>query len=137
MATEKEIKKELLRQLEKDLPEAGKRKEYTAEDIILKNKSQLKKLKRIALISWIITAAYALAMHNLQVYLFKDSRMNLLTSDEYWIVRYIDIGMVVLIIATLLISYLVYHKSKTLTMLQICARLANIEECLKKISQEK
>ena len=137
MATEKEIKNELLKQLETGSSESVIKKEFTPEEVIMKYKNQLKRLKLIAIISWIITLAYAVGMHNLQVYLFSDSRMNLLTSDEYWIVRYIDIGMIVLTMASLLISYLVYHKSKTLTMLKICARLASIEQHLKNITQNK
>lgn len=137
MGTEKEIKAELLRQLEADLPKTAKKKEYTPEDIILKNKHQLRRLKRIAIISWIVTILYVLVMYNLKQYFLRNNFESLLTRDEFWFMHYSDIATEVLVIISALITYLVYYKSKTLTMLQVCARLENIENYLKKISTEK
>jgi len=73
----------------------------------------------------------------LKIYLLKYNTEGVLTSDEFWLFRFSDMALIVAIIIPILLTYLVYAKSKTLTMLQICARLAGIEEQLKKISQEK
>ncbi|MBN2593196.1 MAG: hypothetical protein JXA81_06795, partial [Sedimentisphaerales bacterium] len=59
------------------------------------------------------------------------------TNNEFWLIRYSDLTMIVVVIISILLTYLVYAKSRTLTLLQICARLAGIEEQLKKISQDK
>jgi hypothetical protein len=76
-------------------------------------------------------------MHNLKLYLSQFNTEELLTREEFQIIRFSDMCLVVVILISALLTYLVYVKSKTLTMLQICARLASIEEHLKKISQDK
>ena len=76
-------------------------------------------------------------MHNLKVYLLKYNIEDVLTREEFWLIRFSDMCLVVVILISVLLTYLVYAKSKTLTMLQICARLAGIEEHLKKMSQDK
>ncbi len=136
MATEKEIKKELLRQLEMDTPETPK-EEYTTENILKKYKNQLKSLKKYAIISWLITTVLVLTIYNLKVYFLGNDFTGFLTKGEFWFRRFSDMVSIVLIISSFLITYLVYYKSKTLTMLQICARLANIENYLKKITSDK
>ena len=108
-----------------------------AEKILKKYKNQLKRLKKYAIISWIIIAIYALGAHNLKVYFLNINYEGYLTKDEFWFLRYLDMGLVVLILASIPITYLVYQKSKTLTMLQICARLSNIEQYLIKLSPDK
>jgi uncharacterized membrane protein YdbT with pleckstrin-like domain len=136
MATEKDIKKELLRKLEIDAPGPTK-EEYTTEKILQKYKNQQRRLKKIAIIGWIITAISALVICNLKVYFLDNDFDGYLTKGEFWFRRFSDMAVIVLVISAFLITYLVYHKSKTLTMLQICAKLANIENYLKKISPDK
>ena len=76
-------------------------------------------------------------MHNLKIYVLEHSIEDVLTRNEFSLIRYSDMTTIVMIIISILLTYLVYAKSKTLTMLQICARLASIEEQLKKMSQDK
>ena len=146
----KDIKEELLKQMDgysvetKDIISTSSRK------IIDKHKIRLRRMKWIAAISWLITFLYAVGMHNLKVYLLKYNQnlhglevyiskfnQDHLTREEFWLIRFSDMCLIVVILISILLTYLVYTKSKTLTMLQICARLANIEEHLKKMSQEK
>ena len=136
MATEKDIKKELLSQLEIDTPESPK-EEYTTEKILKKYKNQLKRLKKYAIISWIVTVLYLIVITNLKDYLLKNNIYAYLSKEWFWLIRYSDISTVVFVLISILFTYLVYYKSKTLTMLQICTRLANIENYLKKISPDK
>ena len=136
MATEKEIKKELLRQLEIDTPKTPK-EEYTTEKILKKYKNQLKRLKQYTAISWILTVLYILVIYNLKEFLIFNNFDVYLTRDWFWFMRYSNIVAEVLVLISILITYLVYYKSKTLTILQICARLANIENYLKEISSDK
>jgi hypothetical protein len=136
MATEKDIKKELLKQLEIDAPEPPK-EEYTNEKILNKYKNQLRRLKKIAIISWIITGVSLTVLFNLKGYFLYNDFEGYLTKDEFLFSRFSDMVTNVIIISVFLITYLVYHKSKTLNLLQICARLANIENYLKKISPDK
>ena len=137
MAIENELKEELLKQMDKDSVEAKEVSGTSARQIIEKHKARLKRLKWIAAISWLIAIVYAVGMHNLKVYLLKYDIEGVLTSNEFMLVRYSDMGLAVLIVIALLLTYLVYSTSRSTTMLQICARLANIEEHLRRMSQDR
>lgn len=137
MTRENDIKQELLKQMDKNSVEASDVNIHSAREIIGKHKSQLRRLKWITVISWLITILYLVTMHILKNVLFEGKIGNFLTEDEFWLLRHSDTGLKVLVVIAVLLSYLVYSKSKTLAILQVCARLANIEEYLKKISQDK
>jgi len=134
MEKAKDIKEELLKQMDGYSVKTTDVIATPARKIIEKHKTQLRRLKWIAAISWLMTFLYAVGMHNLKVYLLKYNQ-DLLTRQEFWLIRFSDMCLVVVILISVLLTYLVYAKSKTLTMLQICARLATIEEHLKKMSQ--
>ena len=129
-----DMKKELLKQMENDYDGRFDTSANSAWKLIETHKGQLGRLKWIAAAGWLITLIYAVGMHNLKIYVLKHSLEGVLTRAEFWFFRFSDLALIVTIIIPVLLTYLVYAKSKTLTMLQICARLANIEEQLKKIS---
>ena len=137
MEKAKDIKEELLKQMDGYSVKTTDVIATSARKIIEKHKTRLRRLKWIAAISWLITFLYAVGMHNLKVYLSKYDIEDVLTREEFWLIRFSDMCLIVAILIPILLTYLVYAKSKTLTMLQICARLASIEEHLKKISQDK
>jgi uncharacterized membrane protein YdbT with pleckstrin-like domain len=131
----KDIKEELLKQMDGDSAKTTDVSETSAQKIIEKHKIRLRRRKWIAAISWLITIIYAIAMHNLNVYLTEHNFEAFLTSDESMLLRYMDMGSGVLIVIAILLTYLAYSTSRSTTLLQICARLAGIEEQLKKISE--
>ncbi len=133
----KDIKEELLKQMDGDSAETTKVSTTSARKIIEKHKTRLRRLKLIAATSWLITIIYLVGMHNLKDYLLKYDLEGVLTRSEFMLVRYSDMGSDVLIIFALLLTYLVYRTSRSMTILQICARLASIEALLKKMSQDK
>ncbi len=137
MEKAKDIKEELLKQMDGYSVETTDVISTSARKIIEKHKTQLRRRKRIAATSWLMTFLYAVGMHNLKVYVFKYNIEDVLTREEFWLIRFSDMCLIVVILISILLTYLVYTKSKTLTMLQICARLAGIEEHLKKMSQDK
>ena len=137
MAKAKAIKEELLKQMDGYTVETKDVISTSARKIIEKHKTQLNRRKWIAVIGWLITFLYAIGIYNLKIYVLKHSIEDVLTREEFLLIRYSDMTMIVLIIISILLTYPVYAKSKTLTMLQICARLAGIEEHLKKMSQDK
>ncbi len=137
MEKAKDIKEELLKQMDGDSAGATDVSETSAQKIIEEHKTRLRRQKWIAAISWLITIIYAVAMHNLKVYLEKFNIEALLTRNEFMLVRYSNMGLIVLILIALLLTYLVYSTSRSTTILQICVRLANIEEYLKKMSRDK
>ncbi len=136
MVKENDIKEDLLKQMDKNSGGAADININSAGKIIEKHKARLRKLKWIAAMGWLVTILYAVAMHNLKVFLL-ENKTSVLTSDEFWLVRRSDTGLMVLIIIAVLLTLLLYSKSRTVTILQISARLANIEEQLKKMSQDK
>jgi heme/copper-type cytochrome/quinol oxidase subunit 1 len=137
MARENDIKEELLKQLDRNSVEAADVSVHSAREIIEKHKAQLRRLKWSAAVSWLITILYFVGMHILKDFMLERNIEQYLTKDEFWFLRYSDTGLMVLIIISVLLSYLVYSKSRTLTILQVCARLANIEEYLKKMAPVK
>ena len=137
MAKEKDIKEELLKQMDQDSAGSAETDKDSARKIIEAHRAQAKRLKTLTILSWAITVFYFFAMHALKDFLLKSDLQYLLTENEFLLISYTDMGLKVLIVISVLVTYLSYCKSKALTMIQICARLADIEEHLKKMSQDK
>ena len=131
----KDIKEKLLKQMDSDSAGAKDVNGTSAQKIIEEYKTRVRRREWIAAISWLITFLYAVGIHNLKDYVLKYNIENVLTREEFWLIRFSDMTTIVMIIISILLTYLVYAKSKTLTLLLICARLAGIEEHLKKISE--
>ena len=137
MEKARDIKEELLRQMDKDVAGSTDADRNATRKIIESHRAQLVRLKWIAATGWLMTIMYAVGMHNLKVYLLKYDIEGVLTRNEFQLVRFSDAGLMVLIIIAILLTYLTYCRSRTLTLLQICARLASIEEHLKRMSGDK
>ena len=135
MAKGKNIKEELLKQLDQDSAESAQADTDSAKKIIEDYQAQAKRLKTLTILSWAITVFYFLAMHSLRDFLLEGDFQYLLTENEFLLISYMNMGTKVLIVISILVTYLCYCKSRALTMIQICARLANIEEHLKKMAQ--
>jgi hypothetical protein len=133
----KDIKEELFKQMDGDSAGVTDVSGPSAQKIIEEYKARVRRRKWIAAVSWLITLVYVVALYNLKEYVLKNSIEDVLTKNEFWLLRYSEMTTTVMVIISILLTYLVYAKSKTLTMLLICARLAGIEEQLKKISQNK
>jgi len=137
MAKENDLKEELLKQMDKDSVEAADASVNSAGKIIEKLKARLRRRKWIAAIGWVITILYALAMHNVKEFLLKNQVGGALTRNEFRLIRWSDTCLILLIIIAVLLTYLIYSASRTVAMLQISARLENIEKSLKKMAQDK
>ena len=131
MAKKNDLKEELLKQMDKNSAEATDVSVNSARKIIEKHKAQLRKLKWITAISWLVTMLYFMPMN------FLKSNIMYLTEYERWLVHHSDTGLKVLIVIAVLLTFSIYSKSRTLTIRQIHFRLINIEEHLKKMSQDK
>jgi len=130
------IKEELLKQMDNDSAQSLDTDTNSAQRIIEKYQVRFRRIKWIAATSWLITVLYFLAMHTLKDIILRD-REAFLTRDELLLISYSDMGLKVLALIAVLLTYLAYCKSKTLTILQIYARLASIEEHLKRMSRDK
>src|SRR4030042_3943320 len=127
MAKENNIKEELLKQMDKNSDGSTDANKYSAQKIFDNYKSQLRRMKWITIISWLVAVLYWLGIHCLKDMLSKDPYQYLLTRDEFMLYNYTDMGLWVLIVIAILLTVLMYFKWKTLTMLQISSRLAGIE----------
>ena len=133
----KDIKEELLRQMDEDSAGSTDVNKDSTQKVIEVNRAQVRRLKWVAATSWLITVLYSLGMYILKDFLLVNYVEGALTRNEVMLLRYSDMGFKVLIVISVLLTYLSYCKSRTLTMLQISARLAGIEEHLKRMSLDK
>ena len=136
MAKENDIKEELLKQMDDDSTGVSDANKNSARKIIDNYIAQVRRLKWITAISWLAAVLYWLVMFNLKAILSGEPYEALLTRQEFMLYKYIDVGLGVLVVIAILFTILMYFKSKTLAMLQICARLASIEEQLKRMSPD-
>jgi hypothetical protein len=129
------MKEELLKQVDDGSAGASDAKPDSAQRIIETYKAQVRWLRWVTVASWVVTILYFATMSILRDILGVDIT-HFLTEEEL-LIRYSDIGLKVLLVIAVFLTVAVYLKSRTLTIQQICARLANIEEQLKKMSQDK
>jgi hypothetical protein len=137
MEKENNLKEELIKQMDGDPSEAIDTGVNWGSKIIEKYKTQLRRRKYIAITGWLVTIIYAIAIHNLKVFLLKENIDDILSSNAFWLLRWSDTCLIVLTMIALLLTYLYYSMSRAITILQISARLGKIEEYLKQISQDK
>ena len=87
-----DIKEELLKQMDGDSIQAADVSETLSRSIIDKHKSQLRRRKWIAVIGWLITLLYIIALYNLKEYVLRHSIEDVLTKSEFWLLRYSDMA---------------------------------------------
>jgi len=134
MAEESNIKQELLKQMIKD--SAQTTGANSAQEILERDRAQMRRLKWMAAVSWLITILYLILYLTVLDYV-KVHYGGWLTKREFWLVQNSDIGLLIFILIAILLTVSLYVKSRTLTIRQIYIRLANIEEQLKRMSQDK
>lgn len=138
MAKENDIKEELLKQMDKDpdkMPEANIK---SPKEIIAKDMARIRRLKWITTFSWLLVVAFFIVggiIENAVPY----PRFPGTTCKAVWVI--ILPTLVVVLKALILISVFftisLYVRSRALSIKQIHIRLINIEEHLKKMSQDK
>jgi len=137
MAKVNNMREELLKQMDTDSAGSTDVNKDSVQKIIEVSRAQVRRLKWIAVISWLITVLYSLGMYILKDFLLVNYVEGALTRNEVMLIRYSDMGLKVFIVISVLLTYLSYCRSRTLTLLQISVRLAGIEEHLKRISLDK
>jgi len=137
MAKVNNMREELLKQMDTDSAGSTDVNKDSVQKIIEVSRSQVRRLKWIAATSWLITVLYSLGMYILKDFLLVNYVEGALTRNEVMLIRYSDMGLKVFIVISVLLTYLSYCRSRTLTLLQISVRLAGIEEHLKRISLDK
>jgi len=135
MAKENELKKELLKQMDKDFGKMPGANMKSPKEIIAKDMARIRRLKWITTFSWMLVFI-GLIITEIAV---PHPRFPDTTRKAVWLL--ILPTLVVVLKALILISVFftisLYVRSRALSMKQIHIRLINIEEHLKKMSQEK
>jgi CHASE3 domain sensor protein len=133
MAKENDIKKELLKQMDKDsdkIPEANMK---SLKEIIAKDLARIKRLKWVTICSWLLVGICFIVAAFLEQALVSHA---LIDTERDWLNSLIIILRALLVIAIFLTVSL-YIRSRTLTIHKIQIRLSNIEMLLRQMSQDK
>lgn len=138
MAKENDIKEELLKQMDKDpdkMPEANIK---SPKEIIAKDMARIRRLKWITTFSWLLVVAFFIVGGIIE---------NAVPYPRFPGTTYKAVGVIILptlvvvlkalILISVFFTISLYVRSRTLSIKQIHIRLINIEEHLKKMSQDK
>ena len=128
MAKENNIREELLGQMEKNTGGASYVGPKLAHEIIAKDMARVARLKSVTVFSWLLVIASFIVVGIIAAV----SRSH----NEWWIPGAIIVVQALLLIAVSLTISL-YARSRTLNLRQIQATLSDIQEQLKKMSQNK
>ncbi len=138
MAKENDIKEELLKQMDKDFGKMPGANMKSPKEIIARDIARIRRLKWITIFSWLLVVAFFIVggiIENAVPY----PRFPGTTCKAVGVI--ILPTLVVVLKALILISVFftisLYIRSRTLSIKQIHIRLINIEEHLKKMSQDK
>ncbi len=137
MAEESNIKQELLKQMDKNSGSISGANIKSPQEIIVRNEKRVKRLKWITAFSWLLVVICFIAVVFLEWAMDSGALIDI---ERAWLSSLATILRVMFIIAilfTISLCISLFIRSRTLTIHQIQARLANIEELLKKMSQDK
>jgi uncharacterized membrane-anchored protein len=128
MEKKNNLRDELLKQMEQNSGGSSNVNQKSIQAIIAKDTARVRRLKRATVVSWLLLAASFVVT----------GIIGALTGfrKELWIVIPI-IGVQALLIIAVSCTISLYAMSRTLNMRQIQATLSEIQERLKKMSQDK
>jgi len=133
MAKENDIKEELLKQMDSESHEKAETHASSLDEIIAKDRARIKRLKWATVISWVLVAFCLIPA----AFLEHARRSAALIPSELVVLSTLAVTLRALLLIAVILTISLYIRSRTLTIHQIQARLANIEELLKKMSQDK
>ena len=135
MAKENDLKKELLKQMDKDPDKMLEANIKSPKEIIAKDTARIKRLKWVVIISWLLVLGYWAAGAFWEwIFIFYGASGAF--PRGFW-TRLLSVKSQPLLLIAIILTVWLYISSRTLTMHKIQIRLANIEEHLKKMSQDK
>jgi len=130
MTEEMKLKEELLEQGRSNGTLDSTRSSKSIQEILAKDEARVKRMRLVTKLTWLLALLSLVAA--CAVLLFTDATR----IRPQWVPAFLIAWQFLLIIAASF-SVSLYVRSRTLTMHQIQARLASIEEQLKKMAQEK
>ena len=133
MAKEDDIKEELLKQMDSGPHKKPEIRASSVDEIIAKDRARIKRLKWAAVISWVLVAFCLIPA----AFLEHAEESGVLTTNELVFLNSLALILRALLLIAIVLTVSLYMRSRTLTIHRIHARLANIEELLKKMSHDK
>jgi len=135
MAKENDLRKELLKQMDKDHGKTLEAGVTLAQEIVRRDATHVKRLKWVVIVCWLLVMIFFMVAGIVECNI-KGIESDVLYVNTMWINVAVLVLRAMLLIA-LVLTISLYVRSRTLTMHQIQARLANIEEQLMRMSQDK
>ncbi|MFH1719378.1 MAG: hypothetical protein ABIF19_18650 [Planctomycetota bacterium] len=134
MVKENDLRKELLRQMDKSHGEASGAGVKSPRDFIERDSARVKRLR------WVVMACWLLVMIFFMVAGIVECNIKGIESDALYVnTMWISVAVLILramLLIALVLTISLYVRSRTLTMHQIQARLGKIEEQLRRISHD-
>jgi len=128
MAKENNLREELLGQMEQSPGSTSNINPKSAQEILARDTARVRRMKHVTVFSWLLVIASFIVVGILEA--VPGSR------KELWMLIAIIVVQPLLLIAVVFTISL-YVRSRTLNMRQIQATLSDIQEQLKKMSQDK
>lgn len=133
MSEESNLKEALLRQMDKESDETHRDGTKSVEEIIARDIARIKRLKWITASSWALVVLCFIPA----AFLEYAEKSHVLTTNELVFLNSLALILRALLLIAIILTISLYIRSRTLTIRRIQARLANIEELLKKMSRDK
>jgi len=138
MAPENDIKKELLKQMDKNSNQRPKANIMSPLEIISKDMARVQRLKWITIFSWLLVVMLFVIGGIIETAVpykgFPDAELK---AVGLIILPVLTVVLKALIFISIFFTIALYVRSRTLSIKKIHTRLSNIEEQLKRISQDK
>jgi uncharacterized membrane protein YcjF (UPF0283 family) len=128
MRKDRDLREELLKQMDRDADNCPDAPQKAAQAILAKDAARLRRMKRITVFGWVLLAAAFLA----------SGVTGALSGfrNELWGICSV-IGLQALLIIAVSLTVVLSSRARTLKMKQIQAALTDIQDQLKSISQKK
>jgi hypothetical protein len=133
MSEESNLKEALLRQMDQESDERHQDGTKSIEEIIARDMVRIKRLKWITASSWVLVVLCFIPA----AFLEYAEESGVLTTNELVFLNSLALILRALLLIAIVLTVSLYMRSRTLTIHRIQARLANIEELLKKMSHDK
>ena len=135
MATKNDLKEELLKQMDKSHDKTSETNAKSIQKIIERDTARVKRLKRVVIVSWILVIMCFLVGGIAELNI-RDPESGLFYLDVMW-ANILVLTFRALLLVALVMTISFHVRSRSLSLRHIQVRLANMEEQLKRMSQDK
>jgi membrane protein YdbS with pleckstrin-like domain len=128
MAKENNLREELLKQMEQNADKASNANQKLAQEILARDTARVRRMKRVTVFSWLLAIVAFIVVG------INESTEGI---EKVWWMPGATFVVPALLLIAVIFTISLYVRSRTLNLRQIQATLSEIQEQLKKISQNK